>query len=59
MKLQTNHPLLEHLERIYDETRNCRLKDPWFDHLESEMKIACDYFKVNRFQASRVSRFSD
>lgn len=55
MKLQTNHPLLEHLERIYDETRNCRLKDPSFDHLESEMKIACDYFKVNRFQASLLA----
>lgn len=52
MALQTNYSLLENLEKIYDETGNCRLKDTSFNHLESEMEIICDYFKVNRFQAS-------
>ena len=59
MKQKTNYPLLGFLEEVNDKVKRSRLKDPTFSDYGEEMKVLCDYFKVNRFQAAFLAVLFD
>jgi hypothetical protein len=51
MEVREKFKLLDCIGNVYEKAKDCELKDPFFDELDTELNILSDYFGTSKSQA--------